>query len=478
MTIEEPLAVSDDSAPTPEDATPEGVPPEDVQAVTGPAVGPSPRLPLRVLLFRGVLIVLILALGVAVFAGLMAQAPKLDTADLAQVRTRVVVFTPRPVPVQRQWRGYGTARALDATNVPARITATIDAIPQRILEGASVDLGELLVKLDDRDFRAEVDRLDAALAQVDAQLDQLDTQQRRLEERLGFETEDVQIAEEELARIRNLAERNVTSTQDVDRARSLLLASQRARTQTRETLDALPSRRAAFAAQRQGSEAQRSMADRNYERASITAPIAGVLQSVDVEPGEAVAVGQRVARIVDPRIIEVPVRLPAAARRFIAVGDAVVLRPTNQAGRSFEAQISRIAPEDDDQTRTVTAYALLNQEDLSANEQLAPGAFVEADISSGDAAPRLVVPRRSLRKRRVQTVVQVEGVSTILNVPVEVLFPFRGALTGTGLDDDQWAVLADGALPTGTAILATASSSVLDGEAVQPIAQESAEASP
>ncbi len=448
----------------------EPVAPSPVSDTSPSPPGDDDTLPLRALLFRVLLIVAVLALGSAIFYGLFAAAPRLDTATAEQVRTRVLTYTPKPFPVQRPYRGYGTARALDATNVPARVSATVESVPERILEGATVRRGELIAQLDDRDFRAEVDRLDAALAEVEANAAQLDTQETRLRERLEIENEDIQIAEDELARVRRLTERNVTSEQDVDRARNLLLIARRARTQTQEQLDALPPRRAALNAQRQGLQAQRRIADRNYERTRVTASIAGVLQAVDVEPGESVQPGQRVARVVDPRIIEVPLQLPAAARAALSPGNRVVLRPTNRPGVTYDAELSRVAPEDDQQTRTVTAYALLNQEDASPNDRLAPGTFVEADVFTGDATPRVVVPRRALRKQRVQAVVDADGVPTIQSRPVEVLYPLRGVVPETGLADDQWAVLADDALPAGTAILATASSSLLDGEPVVPVA--------
>ncbi len=454
---------------TPAPTTTEPAEPADPESFERAADPPrsDDRLPWRVLLFRVVAIVVALAVGSGVFAALKATAPKLDTAAAEAVRTRVVAYVPQRIDVRRAWRGYGTARALDSADVPARVTATVASVPERILEGAAVRRGELLAQLDEVDFRAEVDRLDAALAEAQATLDQLDVQQRRLEDRLALEEEDVQIAREELDRVRNLNERNVTNPQDVDRARSADLAARRALTVTRETLDTIPPRRTAIEAQVRGWQAQRRVADQNYLRTKITAPIPGVLEIVDVEPGESVSPGTRVARIVDPSVIEVPVRLPASARPRLAVDDAVTLRPTNHPSRTFDARVGRINPGDDPQTRTVTVYALLNQENLPDAERLAPGTFVEADVLTGQPTPRLVVPRRALRKQHVQALIEDDqGDTLVVNRPVTIDYALRTELPETGLDDDQWAVLKDGALEPGTPIMATASSSLLPGQAV------------
>ena len=440
------------------------------RATTASPAPAPPRRPWWTLVVRGVTVVVLIAIGAGLFAILRATAPSLDQADAQRARTRVLVYSPVAVPVQRPFRGYGTARALDATNVPARVTATVVSVPDGILDGAFVEAGDVLVRLDPSDFSAEVERLDAALSELDATLAQLDTQEAHLIERLELEEQDLDIAGAELARVRRLAERNVANDQDLDRARSADLAARRSLTLTREALDALPPRRRGVAAQRAGLEAQRRIAEQNLERTTITAPIAGVLQSVAVEPGESVAPGQQVARIVDPAVIEVPLSLPAISQSAVRVGDAVTMRPTHDPKRSYEARVARVAPEVDPQSRSLTVFAVLEQRDTSATDRLAPGTFVEADVLTGQPTPRLVVPRRAIRKQRVQAIINdATGVPTVVSLPIEPLFPLRVSLPATGLDDDQWAVLRDDALPADTMILATGSSTLLDGQPVTPV---------
>ncbi|MEM7577747.1 MAG: HlyD family efflux transporter periplasmic adaptor subunit, partial [Planctomycetota bacterium] len=422
------------------------------------------------LLVRGLAVLILIGAGAAVFGMLRASAPTLNVDEAQRSQTRVLIYEPVAVPVQRPFRGYGTARALDATNVPARVTATVASVPPTILDGARVEAGDVLVELDPTDFSAEAQRLDAALSELDATLDQIDSQEARLTERLALEEEDLTITANELARVQRLADRNVANDQDLDRARSAELASRRSVTLTRETLDALPPRRAGIAAQRAGLEAQRTLAQENLQRTTIVAPIAGVLQSVAVEPGESVAPGQQVARIVDPKVIEVPIALPAASQSAVRLGDVVKLRPTNDSARAFEATVARVSPEIDPQSRSLTVYALRDQTQSAPEDRLAPGTFVEADVLTGDLSPRLVIPRRAIRRQRVQAIVPNEaGVPTLVSVSIDPLFPLRMELPATGLTDDEWAVLPDDALPEDTAILATGSSTLLDGQAVTPV---------
>ncbi len=185
-----------------------------------------------------------------------------------------------------------------------------------------------------------------------------------------------------------------------------------------------------------------------------------------MEPGEAVAAGQRVARVVDPGRLEIPIRLPAAARRGLAVGDRVGLQPAGDAAGPAErglvtAGIARIAPEDDPGTRTVTVYVELLQAagDLGA---IAPGRFVRATVRESDRTPRIIVPRRSLAGERL-LVVGEDGL--VRGRDVERWFDVRGTYPETGLPDGDWVALREPP-PAGTRIVVTPTRRIVDGTAV------------
>ncbi len=191
--------------------------------------------------------------------------------------------------------------------------------------------------------------------------------------------------------------------------------------------------------------------------------------------------GERVARVVDPTRIEVPLKLPAGARNSVSVGDPVTLRSSrssrdapgeaaSEEGRErWQAEIVRINPTDDARTRTLTVYAVLDQADVPPAERLAPGLFVAGTVVAGEPAVRPLVPRRSLRRGRVQLVIPgPEGRGFVVtSEPVELAFQLRDRLPATGLPDDQWSVLR-APLPADARVVLTANASLLDGQGVEP----------
>lgn len=414
----------------------------------------------------------ILGLGLAIFAGLWATRPVLSGSDRLDAGQPVLVFEPRPVPVRRQWSGYGTAQALNDAAVPARVAATVIERPERIRPGASVVAGEMLARLDDSDFRRQSESASSSLAEIEAQLQRLDVEAAAWSERTTLATEDARLAEADLERVRAAAEREAAKVREVEAAQQRVIAAQRQAVATREELDKIPARRAGLHALREAQRSQLRLAQQAIDRCTIVSPIAGVIAEVDVELGESVAPGQRVARIVALDRIEVPLRLPATARADLAVGDDVTLFEEGRgwsdvgrrgAGRTWHATIARLAPDDDPTTRTMTAFAVLDQE-ADSPAALAPGRFVEGVAVSSHDAPRVVIPRRSVRSDRV-SVVRDGRLERREVIPD---FTIRASVPELGLPDLDWIVLRE-ALPEGELVVVDGSRSPAEGVKVVPV---------
>jgi hypothetical protein len=181
-----------------------------------------------------------------------------------------------------------------------------------------------------------------------------------------------------------------------------------------------------------------------------------------------------VARVVGLDRVETPLRLPAAARTSLMLGDPVTLSTTSEHRIACEATITRLSPVDDPQTRTVTAYVVVDQRRLTSafgaadgTRLLLPGMFVSGVVTSQHEQARWIVPRRSVRGGRLQLVRDGRLVSR----EVTVDFVIEGEQPEFGLPDRQWAVLEGRGEPLqeGELVLVEGSATLLDGQAVEPV---------
>ncbi len=387
------------------------------------------------------------------------------------VRTRPVAASrapdERPVPVAvlevspmqavRGIRGYGTVRALESADVAARVEGVVVALGPGVREGVRVEKGAVLIELDGDDANRQLQAALQSLAALRAQKQGLDIEERALADSLRLAGEELKLAREDVARVEAAFADGVALQRELDRARTAALAADRGLSMAREALEMVAPRREALAAQ---GEAQSEAAERarlSVERSTIVAPIAGILQSLPVEPGETVAPGRVVARIVEPSRLEVPIALPASSRGALAAGQRVQVMEAS--GALVEGSLTRLAPEDDPVARTLVAWA-----ELPGGSGLVPGSFVEATVFAPDATPRTVVPRRSVRNDRLLLVED----GRVRWQPVRTAYAIRRAQPQSGLDDVEWLALEE-PLPHGTLVVLDAARRIEVGARVEPL---------
>jgi multidrug resistance efflux pump len=346
--------------------------------------------------------------------------------------------------VPRQWIGYGTAVAVSSAEIPSRVTATVAEIPSAILRGAAVNADDLIVRLDDADFRAEAEMASDAIKAIAAERALVDVERASLTERVRLAEQELEIARADEARVARAAEELGATEREVDRARTQRIAAERAKLLLAESLEQCGPRERAIDARRSSQEASLRRAQDAVSRCRITSPIRGTLGRFDLRVGESVAAGASVARVVDDSRVEVPIALSASARASVRIGDAVTLIA---AGREVaRSTVARINPEDDPADRTLLAYTEIDRTKHGVDAP-APGAFVEAIVEARDAEPRTVVPRRSVRNERVL----ILEADQLRPVSVRVAHAYRGRVPGAPIDDQEWLVLAE-PLPEGTTI--------------------------
>jgi len=91
------------------------------------------------------------------------------------------------------------------------------------------------------------------------------------------------------------------------------------------------------------AEAELRLAEVQFDRLTINAPISGVVVTRSVEPGEVVVAGGAVMTIGDLRQLSLTIYLPAARYGEISLGDRASVSVDSFPGQIFAAEVARIA---------------------------------------------------------------------------------------------------------------------------------------
>jgi len=179
----------------------------------------------------------------------------------------------------------------------------------------------------------------------------------------------------------------------------------------------------------QEAEQQLAAARAQQSLLRIQSPLAGIVTSVNVRPGEAVDLTTVLAEVLDPSRLVVSANVPSSELATLQVGQTAEVR-MNESAKPVIAKIGFISPQVDAKTGTAVLRAA-----LPANSGLRAGQFVTLRIVSEGHPDCLAVP--------VESVVKDEEGATVIAI-VQNDRATQMAVKA-GLRDGDWVeVKADG----------------------------------
>ncbi|MCC7387217.1 MAG: HlyD family efflux transporter periplasmic adaptor subunit [Phycisphaerales bacterium] len=414
---------------------------------------------------------LVLFAGFGIARQLIATKPALPPKDNPTTAMTVGTILATRGDVPRAWSGYGSARTMNAVDLTAQVTGRVTERPAAIEPGLPIGAGGLIVQLEQTDYLARSRAADQFVAQALAELDSLDIDETAWTEQVRLAEEQASIERRELSQALDALERGASSPSEIDRRTKALRVLETQASTMRQQLERVPSRRDALQANLNRLRADADLARENLARTTVTSPITGVIQRVDVEQDELLAVGAPVARVVDLSRLEIPLKIPATALGYVRLGDPAALRPDGPGSNAWHGKVVRIAPEADPATRTLTVFVEVTQDpgafsspDHAGATLLLPGQFVVGVISGSPERGRLIVPRRAVQDGMVFLATPNDrGGWTARRTPVETLFHTSGEFPAIDRYERQWSVVENEAIYGGTPIIVTNLDVMIDG---------------
>lgn len=359
-----------------------------------------------------ILIVMLLMLGGMIAGGLYALRQAPPRRDLAILPPLVETMYVHAQDVVEYFVGYGSANAIHRAQIAAELSATIVERVGDLREGAVVARGQILFRLDDRQYRHVFARAEALAAAERASLDELAVEQQGLAGLIATAQRETRVAREERNRVARLLEQELAAKKEFDFANLAYQQAQRVLQEYELQSARLGPRRVRIAATIRGYDEEAALARLNIDRCEIRAPFDAHIDSLHVDVGDHVVPGVVLATLIDPTRVEVAVRLPASIHDRVHVGAPCRLTsestPSKRlaAGSQWTGLIARVGPTADARTRTFAAYVVIDnagqaqsgETDLPA---LVPGVFVTARIQGPTHPDRILVPRRACRGGRV-----------------------------------------------------------------------------
>lgn len=147
-------------------------------------------------------------------------------------------------------------------------------------------------------------------------------------------------------------------------------------------------------AQLASATAQQATAGENAARATVTAPLTGVVSDRKVQDGEAVSAGDELFTIVNPRELELAANIPVDEAASVKVGQPVRFTLAALPGEVFTGRVDRKDPVASEDTRQIGLYLRVP----NAKGNIIAGQFASGRIVANDAKAVIVVPIGAVRE--------------------------------------------------------------------------------
>jgi multidrug resistance efflux pump len=229
----------------------------------------------------------------------------------------------------------GTIESRDV-QVGSLVGGRIKAV--KVEEGASVSPGQEIVLFETDLLDLQIREQQGRVAEMRANLEKAE-RGPRMEETARAKAE-ADNAERDRARLQRLHDEGIVGTQDYDaavtRARTSLENYQELQRGSRS--EDIAAARAAL----ERESGHLAYLERQREETVVHAPAAGIVQTIDLRPGDLVGANQPVATILEPSQIWVRVYVPETRFGLVRVGQPAAISIDSFPGRTFPGRVAEI----------------------------------------------------------------------------------------------------------------------------------------
>jgi len=315
------------------------------------------------------------------------------SSDIAEEKEKVAE-TPIPVKVDKARIGElvislkspGEAVTNRMITVKSEVQGVIKNL--NVEEGQHVKQGDLLMELDDRQFRLELERAQAdRLSKLSELL--LERQFEGTEKAMDpSELDKIQKARSEYERIQDLFRKGMISENEFEEAYTkyelALIESGEKKDEIRSASKGLTQ-----------AEIAVKKAQMDLERTQIKAAFSGIITNIQVSPQEHITAGRDLFVLVNISRIQVHATVLESEIGKMKVGREVILRFSAYPDRVFNGRVKSISPVVNPEDKTCKVIIDV----ANPEEEIKPGMHAEVEIAAEIYEDRLLVPQDAVLDR-------------------------------------------------------------------------------
>lgn len=346
------------------------------------------------------------------FAITMMSCGKKEEAVIEKPSTiqGVKIETIRLSPVEEEYETVGTVRSKTTSILSSKTVGNILAVHVR--EGVRVQTGQLLIEIDNRDTRAQVQKAEAGLREVQGSLEEINQNIHAAQSSRDAAEAGSSLAVATFNRYKALLEEKSVSQQEFDEVQAKLKVAEAEVDRAGRMLQALMAKKSQVLAKMEQVKADISSAQVYLAYTRILSPINGIVTSKQAEVGLLAAPGVPLLTLEDSSHYRLEVSVEDSMLKKIRLDTPVRISIDALGPQEFSSRVTEIVPASDPGSRS---------------------SVVKIDLSDGKGRP---IGQPVLRSGLFGKALFPVGQKQILMVPQKTVL-HRGQLVGVLILDSS-----------------------------------------
>ena len=354
------------------------------------------------ILFRAIVVSAIIFAGIVIAGGFMSFRKPPPQMSIPEPTLQVEVLDTKPENVPVAITGYGEVRVLNEVSITPEVSGKVVKIHPRLEPGEVIEEGEIIFRIDPRDYEAAHIEARATVAQMESSLTRMKRQYEIDRERLKTIQRTCELSKQQYERVKGLFVEDKVGTQSgVDQAEQTFNNASDQQEQMAKAVELYPLQINETESNLLSTKSRMETAKIRLERCTVKSPFDGRIKSVSVEKGQYVSPGMSVITLADDSVLEIQVPLDSRdANKWLPFDDNTnntsnawvkglkqvkckVSWTESTSADYWEGTLNRVV-KFDEQTRTVTvAIRIQGTEALSINHGSLPlveGMFCSVEV--------------------------------------------------------------------------------------------------
>ncbi|WP_241078625.1 efflux RND transporter periplasmic adaptor subunit [Natranaerofaba carboxydovora] len=357
----------------------------------------------------------------------------------------------------------GNVEPDDTVMVIPQLSGEIESI--HVEEGDRVEEGELLMTIDDHDYRLQLEEAQSARDAAQAQLDEAeagprDAEVTEMETTLNMAKDQEEQMEKEFERIESLHEEGFVSDQELEQAEMQYKNAKEQAKAAEAAMDAVEEgareeQLRALRSQVNQADVGVRLAQQTLDRAQVEAPGSGTIASLDVSEGDMADTASPSMILIDTDVVIVNAVVPETYINNVNAGQDVLVNVPSAREEPYENTIQRIGDMPPEDGRGYPIEVVIpNEEGL-----LRAGMFSRLEVVVDSSEDVIVVPRNAILEEDGES-----GVYVVEDEGGQYVVDFR--IIETGIAEDGMIEVVDG-LDEGERVITAGLSDVGPGDEVR-----------